>query len=101
MDKVITGKVMTKRDGSFKGFQYELDGKVLRKSHRFYPNGFHYAPGINGQSYKTWSFGGKPCNVCCKNFNQSYKAIPVIWDLGEMTESQRNALKKRSGEALI
>ncbi len=60
MKNIITGKVLTKKDGSFKTFQYELDGKVLRKSHRFYPRAFDYGKGgwtLGRTQTATWQTG--------------------------------------------
>ena len=54
MKNMITGKVLMKRNGGLKAYQYELDGKVLRKSQRYYPLGFYYP-----KSGK-WTFGKTP-----------------------------------------
>lgn len=86
MNKQITGKVLTKRDGSFKTFQYELDGEVLRKSHRFYPNGFNYGKG-------GWTFGKAPNSDLANRF--PVEVYRVVWDL------EGNALEHLPGEALI
>lgn len=70
MKKTITGKVQLKRDGSFKTFVYELNGEVLRKSHRYYPLGFQY----NGEH---WSFGKAPNSTDSKRYRT--EVFQVIW----------------------
>lgn len=94
MDKVITGKVMTKRDGSFKGFQYELDGKVLRKSHRFYPNGFQYGENT-GKLNGGWSFGKRPDSSLERRFG--VEVYRVVWDLEPKSASYLPAEARGGG----
>ena len=69
-----------KRNGSLKSYQYELDGKVLRKSQRYYPKGFLFA---NGH----WSFGKKPCTQMAQY--QSHEVYLVEW---EVTKKEANHL---------
>ena len=78
MQNIITGKVLTKKDGSFKAFQYELDGQVLRKSHRFYPMAFDYGKG-------GWTFGKNPNSNLANRFG--YEAYQVVWDLEDKAAS--------------
>jgi len=73
MTKTITGKVQLKRDGSFKTFVYELNGEVLRKSHRYYPLGFQYLRD-NGEH---WSFGKAPNSTDSKRYRT--EVFQVIW----------------------
>jgi len=80
MKNTITGKVLLKRNGGLKAYQYELDGKVLRKSQRYYPMGFLFA---NGH----WSFGKKPCSQMSKY--QSHEVYLVEW---EVTQKEANHL---------
>ena len=70
MTKTITGKVQLKRDGSFKTFVYELNGEVLRKSHRYYPLGFQY-------NSEHWSFGKAPNSTDSKRYRT--EVFQVIW----------------------
>ena len=89
MKNIITGKVLTKRDGSFKTFQYEVDGKVLRKSHREYGSGWRYDFTDNTQH---WSFGKKPDRFYVNSFWQkSTTQFPVVW---EVTEDQKQFLSE-------
>tara|TARA_R110002012_G_scaffold148227_1_gene306982 strand:- start:201 stop:476 length:276 start_codon:yes stop_codon:yes gene_type:complete len=73
MTKTITGKVQLKRGGSFKTFVYELNGEVLRKSHRYYPLGFKYFRD-NGHH---WTFGKAPNSIDSKRYRT--EVFQVIW----------------------
>ena len=75
MKNTITGKVLMKRNGGLKAYQYELDGKVLRKSKRYYPMGFLFA---NGH----WSFGKNPCSESAKLC--SHEVYLVEWEVTRM-----------------
>mgnify|MGYP003145787404 CR=1 FL=1 len=73
-----------KRNGGLKAYQYELDGKVLRKSQRYYPKGFLFA---NGH----WSFGKKPCSQMAQY--QTHEVHLVEW---EVTQKEANHLPPNS-----
>ena len=99
MKNIITGKVLTKRDGSFKTFQYELNGEVLRKSHREYGSGWRYS--FVNQSDRQpssgyhWTFGKRPDSYL-SNRHPNVKAttqFPVVW---EVTEHQKKFLSESS-----
>ena len=98
MKNIITGKVLTKRDGSFKTFQYELNGEVLRKSHREYGSGWRYsfvdhtAEGWERRS-NHWTFGKRPDSYLSNrhpNVNATTQ-FPVVW---EVTEHQKQFLSE-------
>ena len=76
MTKTITGKVELKRDGSFKTFVYELNGEVLRKSHRYYPLGFRYDANYKLEK-NNWSFGKAPNSTDSKRYRT--EVFQVIW----------------------
>ena len=80
MKNMITGKVLLKRNGGLKAYQYELNGKVLRKSKRYYPKAFLFAGGH-------WSFGQAPCSQMAKH--QSHEVCLVEW---EVTQKEANHL---------
>jgi hypothetical protein len=93
MKNIITGKVLTKRDGSFKTFQYELNGEVLRKSHREYGSGWSYE--VYERSTH-WTFGKKPdpfySNQVAKQGAMARTTqFPVVW---EVTEDQKQFLSE-------
>jgi hypothetical protein len=97
MKNIITGKVLTKRDGSFKTFQYKLNGEVLRKSHREYGSGWRYS--FVNQSDRQpssgyhWTFGKRPDSYL-SNRHPNVKAttqFPVVW---EVTEDQKQFLSE-------
>ena len=75
MKNMITGKVLMKRNGGLKAYQYELDGKVLRKSKRYYPMGFLFTGGH-------WSFGQAPDSQMAKY--QSHEVYLVEWEVTRM-----------------
>ena len=90
MKNIITGKVLTKRDGSFKTFQYELNGEVLRKSNRQYGSGWLYSF-VNQSEH--WTFGKRPDSYLSNrhpNVNATTQ-FPVIW---EVTEDQKQFLSE-------
>ena len=72
MTETMTGKVITKKDGSFKAYQYSFNGKVIRTGKRFYQTAFIYGRNqdelaakrkANGEWYcgrLDWSFGKNP-----------------------------------------
>tara|TARA_R110000824_G_scaffold180201_1_gene360669 strand:- start:104 stop:424 length:321 start_codon:yes stop_codon:yes gene_type:complete len=80
MKNMITGKVLMKRNGGLKAYQYELDGKVLRKSQRYYPKAFLFTGGH-------WSFGQAPDSQMAKY--QSHEVYLVEW---EVTQKEANHL---------
>ena len=97
MKNIITGKVLTKRDGSFKTFQYELNGEVLRKSNRQYGSGWRYS--FVNQSDRQpssgyhWTFG-KRADSYYANRHPNVKTttqFPVVW---EVTEHQKQFLSE-------
>jgi len=99
MKNIITGKVLTKRDGSFKTFQYELNGEVLRKSNRQYGSGWSYEfyadydlQAVRKQRGNHWTFGKKP-DSWYANHNKVKRTtqFPVIW---EVTEDQKKFLSE-------
>ena len=95
MKNIITGKVLTKRDGSFKTFQYELNGEVLRKSHREYGSGWRYhsnKPLLQavGDSYKNSFSFGKTADSQRSRF-MAVTQYPVVW---EVTEDQKQFLSE-------
>jgi hypothetical protein len=97
MKNTITGKVLTKRDGSFKTFQYELNGEVLRKSPRYYGAGWRYhskEPLLQavGDSYKSSYSFGKTADSQRSRFMAVTK-FPVIW---EVTEEQQKFLPEEA-----
>jgi hypothetical protein len=98
MKNIITGKVLTKRDGSFKTFQYELNGELLRKSHREYGSGFQYvfwtAPSEreNGLDRSHWTFGRKADSFYSNHSDiKTTTQFPVVW---EVTEDQKQFLSE-------
>ena len=93
----VTGKVLTKRDGSFKTFQYDINGKVLRKSRREYSSAWHYLLSLPSnyrfsEQREHWTFGKKPDSFYA---NHSYvhrtTQFPVVW---EVTEDQEQFLSE-------
>ena len=91
----VTGKVLTKRDGSFKTFQYEQNGEVLRKSHREYGSAWSYE---FYEQPKHWTFGKKPDSFYANHDNVTRTTQwPVVW---EVTEEQEQFLSEsaRIGE---
>lgn len=91
----VTGKVLTKRDGSFKTFQYEMNGKVLRKSHREYGSVWSYDFYEQPNHY---TFGKKPDSFYANHDNNLRTTQwPVVW---EVTESEKKFLSEsaRIGE---
>ena len=101
----VTGKVLTKRDGSFKTFQYEQNGEVLRKSHREYGSAWSYEfysdydlQAVRKQRGNHWTFGKKPDSFYANHDNVTRTTQwPVVW---EVTEDQRQFLSEsaRIGE---
>jgi len=90
MKNIIRGKVLTKRDGSFKTFQYELNGEVLRKSNRQYGSGWLYSF-VNQSEH--WTFG-KRADSYYANRHPNVKTttqFPVVW---EVTEHQKQFLSE-------
>jgi hypothetical protein len=85
----VTGKVLTKRDGSFKTFQYDINGKVLRKSRREYSSAWHYR---FSEQREHWTFGKKPDSFYANHSNvHRTTQFPVVW---EVTEEQEKLLSE-------
>ena len=66
----ITRKVLTKRDGTFKAFQYEVDGKIIRKSKKEYNTGWRYILhkfGEPSSHFDHWTFGKRPDSFFSKH----------------------------------
>ncbi len=87
-NNTISGKVLLKRDGSFKTFVYELNGEVLRKSHRYYGAGWRY----DKDSHKTSYSFGKTADSWRSGFMAVTK-FPVVWDV---TEEQKQFLPEEA-----
>ena len=96
-NNTISGKVLLKRDGSFKTFVYELNGEVLRKSPRYYGAGWRYdskKPLLQavGDSYKSSYSFGKTADSQRRRFMAVTK-FPVVWDV---TEEQKQFLPEEA-----
>lgn len=90
MKETLTGKVLTKKDGSFKAYQYSFNGKVIRTGKRFYQTAFIYGRNqdelaaqrkANGEWYCgqfVWTFGKTP--TWSKHWE--YEKFVIQWEPG-------------------
>lgn len=90
MKNIINGTVLTKRDGSFKAYQYKRDGVVIRTGRKLYSTAFLYGVGQDELAEKRkaagcfyhgrgeFTFGKSPCSSRSKYWN--HEIFTVVWD---------------------
>ena len=90
MKEIMSGKVLTKKDGTFKAYQYSFNGKVIRTGKRFYESAFIYGRNqdelaaqrkANGEWYcgrLEWTFGKTP--TWSKHWD--YEKFVIQWEDG-------------------
>ena len=66
MTETMTGKVITKKDGSFKAYQYSFNGKVIRTGKRFYQTAFIYGRNQDELAAKRKANGEWYCGLLVK-----------------------------------
>jgi len=89
--ETMTAKVLTKKDGSFKAYQYSFNGEVIRTGKRFYQTAFIYGRNQDelaaqrkaNREYKAgrfeWTFGKTP--TWAKYWD--YEKFIIQWEEGQ------------------